>query len=69
VCNQEVFDGCNAHKATLIAKAAEKGLLHYAITERVGLFDSYLIDSGLLILSRYPIVETDFIIFPQSVGR
>ena len=63
VCLQEVFEGFNSFKATLISKASEVGFIDSAIPTRPGFFDSNAIDGGLVILSKFSIVESDSIVF------
>ena len=59
VCLQEVFEGFNSFKATLISKASEVGFIGSAIPTRPGFFDLNAIDGGLVILSKFSIVESD----------
>ena len=68
ICNQEVFEGFNSFKATLTSKASEAGFIDFAYSKRPKLFDKYVTDSGLIILSRYPIVESDSIVYEYNVG-
>lgn len=67
ICNQEVFEGFNSFKATLTSKAAEVGFVDYACATRPAFFDKYVTDSGLIILSKYPIVETDSIVYVYNL--
>ena len=67
ICNQEVFEGFNSFKASLTSKATEAGFVDYAWATRPALFDKYVTDSGLIILSRYPIVESDSIVYYYNV--
>lgn len=43
------------------------GFLYQAMSEEPSLFSSYLTDGGLLIMSRFPIVESEFRPFPYGV--
>ena len=63
VCLQEVFEGFNSFKATLISKASEVGSIDSAIPTRPGFFDSNTIDGGLVILSKFSIVKSYSIVF------
>ena len=61
ICNQEIFDWCNHHRRqTLITCAHHHGFPYYCHSPSAPLFGSAFIDGGLLILSRFPIVEQDF---------
>jgi endonuclease/exonuclease/phosphatase family metal-dependent hydrolase len=60
ICLQEVFDLLNDRKERIIQGAIERGLHYYATSPRPSFFSKELIDGGLLVLSRFPIVETDF---------
>lgn len=69
ICLQEVFGlGTGELKEVAISYAQKAGFLYYAAqSEHCPLPGSaYFTDSGLLILSRFPVVEQDFQVF--SVG-
>jgi hypothetical protein len=49
----------------MIENAASVGLVHYVIPQ-ASVPKSFKKDSGLMILSRYPIVEEDFSLFKSN---
>ena len=51
----------------MIAYGKKCGFLYHAETEHPSLFSKFYTDSGLLILSRFPIVEQDFYRYPCGV--
>lgn len=64
---QEVFTLLNTRKEKIITYAQKAGFLHYVCTEAPSFFSGFATDSGLLILSRFPIVETEFYSYPYGV--
>ena len=60
ICFQELFTTLNDRKHRIIRKGAKMGLKYYASPRVPSFFSKYLVDSGLLIISRYEIVEDDF---------
>ena len=60
ICFQELFTTLNDRKHRMIREAAKVGLKYYLSSKVPSLISQYLVDSGLLILSRYPIVENDY---------
>ena len=60
ICFQELFTTLNDRKHKMIREGAIQGLKYYLAPNVPSFFSKYLVDSGLLILSRYPIVEHDF---------
>ena len=60
ICFQELFTTLNDRKHRIIREGAKMGLKYYASPKVPSFFSKYLVDSGLLILSRYKIVEDDF---------
>jgi len=56
---QEIFTLGNSRQRRLINTAARHGFYFYTRSRPPPLFSTKFIDGGLLILSRYPIVETD----------
>jgi endonuclease/exonuclease/phosphatase family metal-dependent hydrolase len=59
ICFQEVFTTLNDRKHKMIREGAKAGLKYYLSAQAPSFFSGYLSDSGLLILSRYEIVEND----------
>ncbi len=60
VCCQEVFSTLNSRKQRLITYAQKCGFLYFASGDQPPLFSGYATDGGLVILSRFPIVESGF---------
>lgn len=67
ICLQEVFGFMNYRKSQLIEEAKLAGFYYTAESPQPGTFSGYMIDGGLLILSRLPIVETEFWPYKDSV--
>ena len=59
ICFQEVFTTFNDRKHRMIREGAKVGLKYYLSAKPPSFFSKYISDSGLLILSRYEIVEND----------
>ena len=60
ICFQELFTTLNDRKHRMIREAAKVGLKYYLSSKVPSLFSHYFVDSGLLILSRYQIIEHDY---------
>lgn len=58
VCLQEVFDLFNSRKERIISAALELGFTGWAESPVPSFWSTCVIDGGLLILSRFPILET-----------
>ena len=74
LCLQEVFGTLNSRKERIIAAGKAAGLIYYAESPAPGFWSSYVTDGGLLILSRFPIVNTQFRpfgfgTFPDSLAK
>jgi len=63
VCLQEMFNLANYRQQLLLQIAREKGFPYYAKSVNPSWFSGKFIDAGLVILSRYPIWETDGMIY------
>ena len=59
ICFQEMFTTFNDRKHRMIREGAKAGLKYYVSAKVPSFFSKYIADSGLLILSRYEIVEND----------
>jgi len=68
ICNQELFNLFNSRKERLIEAARKAGFLYHAVSEAPGFFSGFLVDGGLLTLSRFPIVKSEFRSFPYGCG-
>lgn len=60
ICLQEVFSTMNTRRNTLIQLALSKGFQYSTYSPSPSFWKPQVIDGGLVILSRYPIQETDF---------
>jgi endonuclease/exonuclease/phosphatase family metal-dependent hydrolase len=67
ICLQEMFGSFNSRKQELIKYANKSGLFFYVDSPSPSFFSKFLVDGGLLILSRFPIVESEFRPFRYSV--
>lgn len=56
---QEIFALGNSRQRRLINMAAKHGFYYYTRSSPPPMFSAKFIDGGLLILSKFPIVETD----------
>ena len=59
ICFQEVFTTLNDRKHKMIREGAKVGLKYYVSSPPPSFFSKYVVDSGLLILSRSEIIEND----------
>jgi len=60
---QEVFLGLNTRKQKLVKYATKAGFFDIILPHKPGLLSRSMIDSGLIILSRFPIVDSDELVF------
>lgn len=67
VCLQEVFSTLNTRRAQIISLASKKGFAYSCNSPSPGFFKAQVIDGGLLILSRFPILESDFMGFGNGM--
>lgn len=63
VCLQEMFNLANYRQQILLKAAQEKGFPYYAKSVDPHWLSGKFIDAGLVILSKYPILETDGMIY------
>ncbi|CAG9333325.1 unnamed protein product [Blepharisma stoltei] len=66
VCLQEVFTSFSSRRKKIKKEAYRKGFKDFAESPNPGWFGRHLTDGGLLILSKYPIVQKDFFGFSRS---
>jgi endonuclease/exonuclease/phosphatase family metal-dependent hydrolase len=66
IAMQEMFELMNGRQEQLIAAAREAGFAYALRGKWPSFFHTKFVDSGLLILSRYPILRHDFHIFQQG---
>lgn len=67
ICCQEVFYTLNNRKQQLIHLAQMAGFPYHATSSKPSLFFQSVTDSGLLTLSRFPIVKSEFEAYPYGV--
>ena len=67
ICLQEVFEPLSSRKEKIIREAGRMGFF-VATTSKPSITRGHLIDSGLVILSRYEILEKDEVIYTQGKG-
>ncbi|TNV84966.1 hypothetical protein FGO68_gene15440 [Halteria grandinella] len=68
ICFQEVFDFINKQRRQKLISYAEKaGYFYHRTSDPAPLFSSMLLDGGLLTISRFPIVESEFKPYPISM--
>ncbi|CAI2370288.1 unnamed protein product [Moneuplotes crassus] len=58
ICNQELFTGLNSRKERFISHAKKLGFIDHVVSTKPKLFEHFVIDSGLCIVSRFPIIKT-----------
>ena len=68
ICFQELFTTLNDRKHKMICEGSKKGLKYYLYSKPPSIFSKYPVDSGLLILSKYEIVEHDFFPFYLNIS-
>jgi endonuclease/exonuclease/phosphatase family metal-dependent hydrolase len=67
ICFQEIFGTMNSRKQSLIRAATKTGFFFYVDTSSPSFLSKYLVDGGLLILSRFPIVSYAYYPFQYGV--
>lgn len=67
ICLQEVFGLLNSRKTRLLRSAKDAGFHYNVHSPSPALFSSNLVDGGLVILSRYPIICSEFQPYPYGV--
>ena len=67
ICFQEVFGSFHDRKKKMIKAAKENGYLYYLSSKSPSFFSKYLIDGGLLLISRFPIIENKYINYDYGV--
>ncbi len=60
ICLQEMFGAFNSRKQSLIRAATKSGFFFYVDTSSPSFLSKYMVDGGLVILSRFPIVSFSF---------
>ena len=67
ICFQELFSLLAFWKERMVSLAQQKGLIYHVVSPTPWFFEKELCDGGLLIVSRYPIVDTSFTRFDASI--
>ncbi|KYQ92877.1 putative sphingomyelinase [Tieghemostelium lacteum] len=68
VCFQELFSAFSYRQRRLIEKAKTLGFSYSATSPLPPYFKStFLVDGGLVVISRYPIVDSSYLMFTQGV--
>ncbi|KAJ2612354.1 hypothetical protein H4S08_002738 [Coemansia sp. RSA 1365] len=67
VCLQEMFEFASSRRSRLLAAAEKLGFGYYVVSERQFIWN-IAIDGGLAILSRFPIVATDTLVYQRGMG-
>jgi len=68
VCLQEVFTKLNSRRARLIEAATDLGFKYFSVPPEPPICSLFLVNSGLLTLSKHRIVVSDFIPFHAGSG-
>lgn len=68
ICNQEAFSGFNSRKERLVAHAAKMGFMYEVLPSKPSFFQPFTIDSGLVILSRFPILKKAEMTFSRYIA-
>jgi len=63
ICLQEMFRLANTRQGILLSAANERGFKYYVESKNASWYSGKFIDAGLLILSKYPILDDDGYIF------
>lgn len=66
VCLSEAFQFGSSINRDFVRKAAAKGFIYAASPPNASFFSEKFVDSGLLILSKYPIIRTDSVKYSAS---
>jgi len=67
ICLQEMFGFLNKRKHKLIRCATKAGFLFYADSSSPSFFTSFVVDGGLLVLSRFPLLASEFKPYPYGI--
>lgn len=67
VCLQEMFGTFTSRRQTLIKLSSNLGFFYHYEIPQPSFFSKNIIDGGLLIISRFPIIETEFRPYTYSV--
>eukprot|EP01132_Coremiostelium_polycephalum_P002950 gene2950-3682_t len=69
ICFQELFSAFSFRQKRFIEKAKKQGFLYSSTSPLPAYFKStFLVDGGLVVLSKYPIVDSDYFLYTQGVN-
>jgi len=68
ICLQEMFAAYSGRRSNLLKQAKEAGFLYYTASPKPDTFSVHMIDGGLLMLSRFPIVASEYRPFSCGIG-
>jgi endonuclease/exonuclease/phosphatase family metal-dependent hydrolase len=68
ICMQEMFSCYSKRQDFLLREARKAGFLFSATSPKLSRFSSYIIDGGLVILSKFPIISADFFTYSPGLG-
>jgi len=68
ICLQEMFAAYSGRRNNLIKQAREAGFGYCAASPKPDTFSVHMIDGGLLMLSRFPIVASEYKSFSSGIG-
>lgn len=60
ICFQELFDWFSTRKQRMILEAKKYGMQYHAFSPAPRFFSTFCCDAGLLTISRYPVISSDF---------
>ena len=67
ICLQEVFGFLNKRKHKIVKTCFKSGFHFYASSISPSFFSTFLVDGGLLTLSKFPIVATEFVTYKYCI--
>lgn len=67
ICLQEMFGSLSTRRHKLVKSAFKSGLFYHVEVPSPSFFSKNIIDAGLVILSRFPIIESEFRPFKYTV--
>ena len=67
VCNQECFFGCNSRKQNLVKYSELNGFPYHATSQSPQPESHFVVDGGLITLSRFPILDSEFVPFKYGI--
>jgi len=68
ICLQEIFLPFSSRRKTLIELARKFGFKYSTESPKPNFFSKFFCDGGLLVLSKFPIMYTEFRKYPEGIG-